>query len=124
MFVFGYQLDFQELFYREKRFYVGLIEGAGVMYSYTVNAKIMLSDERMILAGLKSRDARLGKTATAKIRRIENSTRNRLFFNEPVPSEIAMSDLSNSTKKHISKYTSKSRETLPLRLDLFELQVH
>jgi hypothetical protein len=40
-------------------------------------------------------------------------TRNQLFFkNKPVPSRVAMSKLSNGTKK----YTSKSCETIPLSL--------
>jgi hypothetical protein len=42
------------------------------------------------------------KTTSAKARKIKNSTRN--------PAGVAMSELSNGTKKH----TSKSRETIPL----------
>jgi hypothetical protein len=34
-----------------------------------------------------------------------------LLKNEPIPAGVAMSELSNGTKKH----TSKSRETIPLK---------
>jgi hypothetical protein len=56
-----------------------------------------------------SRDSLTAKTTTAKARLIKNSTRNHLL-KKPVPSGVAMSKLSNGTKKH----TSKSRET-PLK---------
>jgi hypothetical protein len=59
-----------------------------------------------------SRDSCPAKTTSAKDRKIENLTRNRLFKkNEPAPDRVAMSELSNGTKKH----TSKSRETIPLK---------
>jgi hypothetical protein len=59
-----------------------------------------------------SRDLLTAKTTSAKARKIKNSTQNRLKKkNQPVPEGVAMSDLSNGTKKH----TSKSRETIPLR---------
>jgi hypothetical protein len=55
-----------------------------------------------------SRDLLTAKTTTANAQIIKNSTQNRLY--ERVPSGVAMSELSNGTKKH----TLKSRETLPL----------
>jgi hypothetical protein len=62
-----------------------------------------------------SRDSCPAKTTSAKARKIKNSTRNRLLKkNEPAPDGVAMSELSNSTKKH----TSKSHETIPLSEDV------
>jgi hypothetical protein len=57
-----------------------------------------------------SRDSCPAKTTSAKARKIENLTQNRLEKKEPVPEGVAMSKLSNGTKKH----TSNSRETIPL----------
>jgi hypothetical protein len=51
-----------------------------------------------------SRDLLTAKTTSVKARKIENSTRK----NKPDPSGVAMSELSNGTKKH----TSKSQETI------------
>jgi hypothetical protein len=61
-----------------------------------------------------SGDSCPAKTTSAKARKIENSTRNRLFKkNEPAPEGVAMSKLSNGTKKH----TLKSRETTGIPLN-------
>jgi hypothetical protein len=58
-----------------------------------------------------SRDSLTAKTTSAKAQKIKNSTQNRLYFNKRTRSgRVAMSELSNGTKKH----TSKSRETIPL----------
>jgi hypothetical protein len=55
-----------------------------------------------------SRDSLTWKTTTAKAQIIKNSTQNRLFkINEPVPSGVAMSELSNGIKKH---------DTIPLKI--------
>jgi hypothetical protein len=57
-----------------------------------------------------SRDSCPAKTTSGEARKIKNSTRNRLLKkNAPAPEGVAMSELSNGTKKH----TSKSRETIP-----------
>jgi hypothetical protein len=56
------------------------------------------------------RDSCTAKTTSAKAQKIKNSTRNRCLKKEPAPDGVAMSELSNGTKKH----TSKSRETIPL----------
>jgi hypothetical protein len=53
-----------------------------------------------------SQDSLTAKTTSAMAQKIKNSTRNRLYF----LSGVAMSELSNGTKKD----TSKSRETIPL----------
>jgi hypothetical protein len=54
------------------------------------------------------------KTNSAKAQKIQNLTRNRLKKkNEPIQEGVAMSELSNGTKKH----TSKSRETIPLNAE-------
>jgi hypothetical protein len=57
-----------------------------------------------------SRDSLTAKTTSAKAGK--SKIRHKIDFkkNEPVPEGVAMSDLSNGTKKH----TSKSRETIPL----------
>jgi hypothetical protein len=60
-----------------------------------------------------SRDSCPAKTTSAKARKIKNLTRNRCLKKyEPAPDGVEMFELSNGTKKH----TSKSRETIPLRL--------
>jgi hypothetical protein len=67
-----------------------------------------------------SRDSLTGKTTSAKARIIENSTQNQLYFKKQTRlSGLAMSELSNGTKK----YTSKSRETIPLRITHKRLSV-
>jgi hypothetical protein len=64
-----------------------------------------------------SRDSLTAKTTREKAQIIENSTQNRLYLkNEPVPSGVAMSELSNGTKKH----NSQSHETIPLMATLVQ----
>jgi hypothetical protein len=58
-----------------------------------------------------SRDSCPAKTTSAKARKIKNSTKNGFLKKLTRSGNVAMSELSNGTKKH----TSKSRETIPLR---------
>jgi hypothetical protein len=63
-----------------------------------------------------SRDSLTAKTTSAKARKIKNSTRKKKK-NEPVLSGVAMSELSNGTKKHTSL------ETIPLNYTLLAISV-
>jgi hypothetical protein len=60
-----------------------------------------------------SQDSLSGNTTATKARSIKYTTRNGNFFkNEPILSGVAMSELSNSIKKH----TPKSHETIPFKI--------
>jgi hypothetical protein len=69
----------------------------------------------MIRGRSLSRDSLTAKTTSVKARIIENSIRNRLYFKKRTRSvRVAMSELSNGTKKH----TSKSHETTGIPLSI------